>query len=69
MKIFGPKREELMGGWRRLQNKELHGLHPSPIAITVIKSRRIRWAEIHIKFWSGNLKGRHHSEDLGIDGG
>jgi hypothetical protein len=41
--IFGPKREEMAGGWRRLHNKELHNLYPSPNIIRVIKSRRISW--------------------------
>jgi hypothetical protein len=43
-RIFGPKREEVAGGWRRLQNEELHNLHVSPNIIRVTKSRRMRWA-------------------------
>jgi hypothetical protein len=42
-KIFGPKREE-DGSWRQLHNDELHGLYSSPNIVTVIKSRRMRWA-------------------------
>jgi hypothetical protein len=42
-KIFGPKREEVAGGWRRLHNEELHNFYPSPNIIRVIKSRRMRW--------------------------
>jgi hypothetical protein len=42
--IFGPKREEIAGGWRRLHNEELHNLCASPNIIRVIKSRRMRWA-------------------------
>jgi hypothetical protein len=42
-KIFGPKREEVAGGWRRLHNEELHNLYASPNIIRVIKSRRMRW--------------------------
>jgi hypothetical protein len=42
-RIFGPKREEVAGGWRRLHNEELHNLYASPYVIRVIKSRRIRW--------------------------
>jgi hypothetical protein len=44
-RIFEPKREEVAGGWRRLHNEELHYLYASPNIITVIKSRRMRWAE------------------------
>jgi hypothetical protein len=36
-RIFGPKREELVGGWRRLHNEELRNLYASPNIITVIK--------------------------------
>jgi hypothetical protein len=41
--IFGPKMEEVAGGWRRLHNEELHNLYASPIIIRVIKSRMMRW--------------------------
>jgi hypothetical protein len=40
-RIFGPKREEVAGGWRRLHNEELHNLYASPNIIRVIKSRRM----------------------------
>jgi hypothetical protein len=43
-RIFGPKRDEVTGEWRRLHNKELYALYCSPIIIRVIKSRRLRWA-------------------------
>jgi hypothetical protein len=42
---FGPKREEVAGGWRRLHNEELHHFYASPNIIRTIKSRRMRWAE------------------------
>jgi hypothetical protein len=42
--IFGPKREEVAGGWRRLHNEELHNLYASPDIVRVIKSRGMRWA-------------------------
>jgi hypothetical protein len=43
-RIFGPKRDEVIGKWRRLHNKELYALYSSPNIIRVIKSRRLRWA-------------------------
>jgi hypothetical protein len=42
-RIFGPKRDRVMGGWRKLHNKELHDLYSSPSIIRIIKSRRMRW--------------------------
>jgi hypothetical protein len=42
--IFGPKRDEVTGEWRRLHNEELNNLYSSPNIIRVIKSRRMRWA-------------------------
>jgi hypothetical protein len=44
-RIFGPKRDEVKGEWRKLRNKELHDLYSSPSIIRIIKSRRIRWAD------------------------
>jgi hypothetical protein len=43
-RIFGPKRDEVTGGWRKLHNEELDGLYSSPSIIRVIKARRMRWA-------------------------
>jgi hypothetical protein len=43
-RIFGPKRDEVTGGWRKLHNEELHNLYFSPSIIRMIKSRRKRWA-------------------------
>jgi hypothetical protein len=43
-RIFVPKRDEVMGGWRKLHNEELHNLYHSPRKIR-IKSKRIRWTE------------------------
>jgi hypothetical protein len=42
-RIFGPKRNEATGEWRRLHNEELNDLYSSPNIIRVIKSRRMRW--------------------------
>jgi hypothetical protein len=44
-RIFGPKRDEVMGKWRKLHNKELRDSYFSPSIIRIIKSRRMRWAE------------------------
>jgi hypothetical protein len=43
-RIFGPKRDEVTGEWRKLHNKELHDLYSSPRIIWIIKLRRMRWA-------------------------
>jgi hypothetical protein len=68
-RIFGPKREEVEGGWRRLHNEELHNFSTSRDIIRENKRRRMRWAEhvarikemiTHTKYWLGNLKGRNH---------
>jgi hypothetical protein len=43
-RIFGPKRDEVTGEWRKLYNEELSDLYSSPSIIKIIKSRRMRWA-------------------------
>jgi hypothetical protein len=43
-RIFGPKRDEVTGEWRKLHNEELSGLYALPNIVPVIKSRRLRWA-------------------------
>jgi hypothetical protein len=43
-RMFGPKRDGMMGGWRKLHNEELHNLYSSPSVIRIINSRRMRWA-------------------------
>jgi hypothetical protein len=59
-RIFGPKRDEVRGKWRRLHNKELYALYSLPNTIRVIKSRKMRWPgfvarmgreEVHTGFW------------------
>jgi hypothetical protein len=58
-RIFGPKRDEVTGEWRRLHKEELYALYSSPNIIRVIKSRKIRLAgyvahmgrlEVHTRF-------------------
>jgi hypothetical protein len=65
-RIFGPKRDEMTGEWRKLHNEELHNLYSSPNIIRMIKSRRMRWAR-HIarmgekrnayRIWMGKPEG------------
>jgi hypothetical protein len=43
-RLFGPKRGEVTGEWRKLHNEELHNLYSSPDIIRQVKSRRMRWA-------------------------
>jgi hypothetical protein len=43
-RIFGLTREEVIGGWRKLHNEELHNLYCSSSIIRMIKARRMRWA-------------------------
>jgi hypothetical protein len=43
-RIFGPKRDEVTGEWRKLHNEELHNLYLSPDIIRQVKLRRMRWA-------------------------
>ena len=43
-RIFGPRRDEVRGEWRRLHNEELSDLYSSPNIVRVIKLRRMRWA-------------------------
>jgi hypothetical protein len=43
-RIFGPKRDEVTGAWKKLHNEELHDLYSSPSKIRIMKSMRMRWA-------------------------
>jgi hypothetical protein len=43
-RIFGPKRDEVTGEWRKLHNEELRDLYSSPSIIRIIRSGRMRWA-------------------------
>jgi hypothetical protein len=43
-RIFGAKRDEVKGGWRKLHNEELRDLYSSPSIIRIIKTRRVKWA-------------------------
>jgi hypothetical protein len=66
-RIFGPKRDEVTGDWRKLHNDELHNLYYSPNRM--IKSRRMRWVGhvarmgrrgMHIWYWWESQKEGDH---------
>jgi hypothetical protein len=76
-RIFGPKRDEVTGGWRKLHNVELHNLFSSPSITRMIKSRRIRLAGpvarigrkgMDIELWWEIHMERDHYEDLDTGG-
>jgi hypothetical protein len=52
-RIFGPKRDEVTGEWRKLHSGELHNLHSSPDIIRQIKSRRMRWPGLVARMGEG----------------
>jgi len=43
LRVFGPKRDEVTGEWRKLHNEELNDLYSLPNIVRVVKSRRMRW--------------------------
>jgi hypothetical protein len=45
-RIFGPKRDEMIGRWTGLSDEELHNLYSSPSKIRMMKSRRMRWTSM-----------------------
>jgi len=77
-RIFGRRRDEVRGEWRRFHNVELSDLYSSPNIVRVIKWRRMRWAG-HVACmgeerlgcigsWWGNRREGEHWGDLGVDG-
>jgi hypothetical protein len=62
-RIFGPKRDEVIGDWRKLHNEELHYLYSSPSIIRMMNSRRMNvarmgWRGMHIGYWRESQKER-----------
>jgi hypothetical protein len=70
-RLFGPKRDEATGEWRKIHNDELHDLYSSLTIVGVIRSRTMRWVG-HYLGWGGerwgNLKERDYWGDPGVDG-
>jgi hypothetical protein len=68
-RVFGPKKDEVTGQWRKLHNEELNDLYSLPSIVLVVKSRRMRWAghvarmgedrEVHMV-----LVGKHEGKSL-----
>jgi len=75
--IFGPKRDEVTGEWRKLHNEELNDLYCSPNTVREIKSKKMRWAG-HValmvdrrgvyRVLVGKPEGKNHLVDPGVDG-
>jgi hypothetical protein len=57
-RIFGQKRYEVKGGWRKLDNKELHNFHSWPSKIRMIRSRMMRWAGHVARILVGKPEGK-----------
>jgi hypothetical protein len=68
-KIFGPKRDEVKGEWRKLHNEEHRDLYSSPSIIRIIKLRRMGWVghvarmrekRKSVGYWWESQRERHH---------
>jgi hypothetical protein len=73
-RIFGPKRDEVTGDWRKLHNEEIHNFYSSP---SIIKSRRMRLAGhvarmgrkgMHVGYWWESQNERDHWKDQDVGG-
>jgi hypothetical protein len=74
-RIFGPKRDEVTGEWRKLHNEELHNLYSFPDIIRQVKANEVGGAcgthgrgEKCTRFWWESPKERDHWEDQGVGG-
>jgi len=75
-RIFGPKRDEVTGEWRKLHNEELKDMYCSPSVVWRIKYRRFRCGacsmyggeERRVQGLVRNMRERDHLEDPGVDG-
>jgi hypothetical protein len=76
-RTFGPKRDEVAGGWRGLHNEEFHNAYPSQSIVRMIKLRRMRWIGhvalmgrrgMHIGYWWESRKEIYQWEDHYVDG-
>jgi hypothetical protein len=74
-RIFGSKRDEIIGNLKKLHNEELHNLYSLPDIIRISKSRNMKWAgyvarmglrRMHTGFWWESQKGRDRYEDLDV---
>jgi hypothetical protein len=61
--MFGPRRDEVTGEWRKLHNEELHDLYSLPSVIRIMKSRRMMRLEGHVarmgEWWESQREGGH----------
>jgi hypothetical protein len=73
--ILGPKRDKMIGGWRKLHNEELHNLYSSPSTIRIMNSWRMGLAGhvarmgrrgIHVGSWWESQRERDHYKDLDL---
>jgi len=55
-RVFGPKKDEVTGEWKKLHNEELNDLYSLPNIVRVVKSRRMRWAG-HVVRMGGGERG------------
>jgi len=76
-RLFGPKRDEVIGEWRKLHKEELNDLYSTHNTIRLFKPRRMRWARHAVckgverciqGVWWGNLREIYYLEDPGVDG-